>query len=364
MAQQQQQQPRTGTADNAEAVELPTFDHIMQTASHLPPVTLQSQQKDEYFGKIIDFLAFQKLPADRQEARRIVLIAEHFQIVDNQLVKIAQFQRKRREKYQPLVKVLCLPQEWRLPVLASFHDFSCHASVEKSYYTIREKFFWRNLYADLTNYVLSCPACQLLRCRKRKPIRSGTFPVPKPYEVTNVDHLGPISPSWKGYTYILTMSDNASQYMEAVPVRTVSAEETAQCIYEKYYLRHGFVPNLVSDRAQSFLANLTQELFKICKIRSIQTSSFHPQLNAAAEVKNKTLNLGLKVHLLQGRTDWPRKVPEIVFAHNISCIPSIGTSPFVLTFNRTPTFGSGRPAFAGGKTVSSATLRGIISRTL
>jgi hypothetical protein len=132
------------------------------------------------------------------------------------------------------------------------------------------------------------------------------------------------------------MSDNASQYMEAVPVRTVSAEETAQCIYEKYYLRHGFVPNLVSDRAQSFLANLTQELFKICKIRSIQTSSFHPQLNAAAEVKNKTLNLGLKVHLLQGRMDWPGKVPEIVFALNISCIPSIGTSPFVLTFNRHP----------------------------
>jgi hypothetical protein len=53
-------------------------------------------------------------------------------------------------------------------------------------------------------------------------------------------------------------------------------------------------------------------------------------------VKNKTLALGLKVHLLQGRTDWPRHVPEVVFAHNVSCIPSIGTSPFVLTFNRHP----------------------------
>jgi hypothetical protein len=106
--------------------------------------------------------------------------------------------------------------------------------------------------------------------------------------------------------------------------------------YEKYYLRHGFVPNLISDRAQSFLANLTQELFKICKIRDIKTSSFHPQLNAAAEVKNETLNLGLKVHLLQGQTDWPRKVPELVFAFNVSCIPSIGNGPFVLTYNRHP----------------------------
>jgi hypothetical protein len=197
---------------------------------------------------------------------------------------------------------------------------------------MREKFFWRNLYADLTNYVQSCPACQLLRCRVRKPIRSGTFEVLRPYEVANIDHLGKLCPVWQGYNYILTISDNATQYMEAMPVKTVSAEETAQCIYEKYYLRHGFVPNLISDRAQSFLANLTQELFKICKIRHIKTSSFHPQLNAAAEVKNKTLNLGLKVHLLQGHTDWPRKVPELVFAFNVSCIPSAGVSPFVLTY--------------------------------
>jgi hypothetical protein len=70
------QQTSNGNANNATAAELPTFEHIMQTASHLPPVTLQSQQKDEYFGKIIDFLAHQKLPADKQEARRIVLIAE------------------------------------------------------------------------------------------------------------------------------------------------------------------------------------------------------------------------------------------------------------------------------------------------
>jgi hypothetical protein len=238
--------------------------------------------------------------------------------------------------YQPLIKVLCLPQEWRLPVLASYHDFLNHATVEKSYYTMREKFFWRNLYADLTNYVQSCPACQLLRCRARKPIRSGTWEIPKPYEVANIDHLGPIKPAYKGYNYILTVSDNHTQYLESIPVKSTSAVETAQNLYEKYYLRHGFVPNLISDRAQSFLANLTQELFKICKIRHIKTSSYHPQLNAAAEVKNKTLNLGLRVHLLQGQTDWPRRVPDITFAFNVSFISSLGTSPFVLTYNRNP----------------------------
>jgi hypothetical protein len=123
--------------------------------------------------------------------------------------------------------------------------------------------------------------------------------------------------------------------MEAVPVKTTSAAETAQNIYEKYYLRHGFVPNLISDRAQSFLANLTQELFKICKIRHIKTSSYHPQLNAAAEVKNKTLNLGLKVHLLQGHTDWPRRSPTLLSHLTLVLYRSLGKSPFVLTYIET-----------------------------
>jgi hypothetical protein len=156
----EQQQASDNDAGKNTDAELPAFEQIMQTASHLPPVTLQSQHQDEYFGKIIDFLADQKLLADKQEARQTVLIAENFEIIDNQLVKIAHFQRKRRELYQPLVKVLCLPQEWRLPVLASYHDFLNHATVEKSYYTLREKFFWRNLYADLTMFNLA----QLANC--------------------------------------------------------------------------------------------------------------------------------------------------------------------------------------------------------
>jgi hypothetical protein len=40
-------------------------------------------------------MEFQKLPEDRQEARRFMLIAEHFQNVNDQLVKAAHFQRKR-----------------------------------------------------------------------------------------------------------------------------------------------------------------------------------------------------------------------------------------------------------------------------
>jgi hypothetical protein len=129
-------------------------------------------------------------------------------------------------------------------------------------------------------------------------------------------------------------------------------------------LRHGFVPNLVSDRAQSFLANLTQELFKICKIRHIKTSSYHPQLNQAAEVKNKTLALGLKAHLLQGHTDWPNKVPEITFAFNITSLPSIEKSPFVLVYHRNPRLAVDAQLTTGRSRIKRSPLCGEFSRSI
>jgi hypothetical protein len=76
-------------------------------------------------------------------------------------------------------------------------------------------------------------------------------------------------------------------------------------------MRHGFVPNIISDRAQSFLTNLTQELFKICKIRSIKTSGFHPHMNGIAEIQNKSLIIALRTHLMQQGTDWTRQLPSV-----------------------------------------------------
>jgi hypothetical protein len=109
--QQQQQQPLSSTDDNSDTAPFPTVDDIMNATENLAPISLQTQRTDEYFAKIIDFLDLQLLPKDRQQARRTILIAEHFQIVNNQLVKTAHFQRKRRAQYRPIVTQICAPKE-------------------------------------------------------------------------------------------------------------------------------------------------------------------------------------------------------------------------------------------------------------
>jgi hypothetical protein len=335
-AQPQQPQPLSSTDDSSDTAPFPTVDDIMKATENLPPISLQTQRTDEYFAKIIDFLELQKLPKDRQQARRIMLVAEHFQIVNDQLVKTAHFQRKRRAQYRPIVTQICAPKEWRLAILAQFHDFLNHPNSERCYYTIRDRFFWPNQFADVNNYVLSCEVCQKVRYRRQKDIQSGPSLAFAIMAAVHVDFFGPITPRDGTYAYVLTMCDHSSQYLELCATKTTSASEAARCIYEKYYMRHGFVPNIISDRAQSFLANLTQELFKTCKIRSIKTSSFHPHMNGIAEMQNKSLIIALRTHLMQQRTDWTRQIPSVAFAHNICVLPNLSVSPFVILYNREP----------------------------
>jgi hypothetical protein len=143
----QPQQPPLPSADNSpEIAPFPTVDGIMNSTANLPPITLETQRHDEYFAKIIDFLAFQKLLKDRQEARRTIPIAEHFEIDNDQLVKIAHFQRKRRAQDRPITTQICAPNEWRLAIMATFYDFLNHANAERCYYTLRERLFGRTIF--------------------------------------------------------------------------------------------------------------------------------------------------------------------------------------------------------------------------
>jgi hypothetical protein len=63
-----------------------------------------------------------------------MLIAEHFEIVNDQLVKMARFKRKRRAQYMPITKQLCVPKEWRIAIMNGYHDFLNNANAEKAYY--------------------------------------------------------------------------------------------------------------------------------------------------------------------------------------------------------------------------------------
>jgi hypothetical protein len=186
---------------------------------------LQTQNEDPYFREIISFLADNQLPKDKQAATRVVLIAEHFQITDGELVKMANFQRKRREAYMPLSKQLGVPPRWRLPALIGYHNLFNQANVERTYYSIRQKYFWKNQHADIETFFRACDACQRVRHRKQKPIKVGRSPDFDKLEALHADHFGELNvpnPNHP-FRFVLVLCDHRRMWTELTPVKSSAA---------------------------------------------------------------------------------------------------------------------------------------------
>ena len=56
---------------------------------------------------------------------------------------------------------LVVPREWRNRVFVENHDLpqAGHLGVQKTYHRVTEKYYWPNLFRDVTVYVRSCDIC-------------------------------------------------------------------------------------------------------------------------------------------------------------------------------------------------------------
>lgn len=106
---------------------------------------------------------------------------------------MANFQRKIRQQYMPLSNQLCVPASWCLPIMVGYHDFLNHANAGRAYYSIRQRYFWKNQYAGDENSVEACEVCQQIQNRKRKPIELWKTPAVETFDVIHTDHFGELN---------------------------------------------------------------------------------------------------------------------------------------------------------------------------
>lgn len=79
------------------------------------------------------------------------------------------------------------------------------------------------MYTDIKEYCPKCPECQLTT--GRTPGYAPLIPLPVinvPFERIGVDVVGPVERNQAGNRFILVISDYATRYPEAYPLRDVT----------------------------------------------------------------------------------------------------------------------------------------------
>lgn len=112
------------------------------------------QRQDEDLLPYIEYLESETIPVDNKIARSVILQSQDY-ILENGILFHLYFPRGKGHKADRMIKQLVIPKSLKDDVLRSYHDALGHFGIEKTFATIKLKYFWKKMYHDIDFYVKS-----------------------------------------------------------------------------------------------------------------------------------------------------------------------------------------------------------------
>ncbi len=227
---------------------------------------------------------------------------------------------------------IVLPKQYRSEVIKLAHDIplSGHLGREKTAKRILRRFYWPTLFRDVKQHCQTCEECQL------HGAKAPMIPLPvigEPFKRIAMDIVGPLPRTGRGNRFILVVSDYATRYPEAIPLRNITAPKIAEVLVE-LFSRYGIPEEILTDQGTNFTSKLFGELYRLIGVQAIRTSPYHPQTDGLVERFNRTLKSMLRTVLDGEKRNWDLMLPHVLFAYREVPQATLGFSPFELLYGR------------------------------
>ena len=316
----------------------------------------KEQWKDPECQPLLNYLVNEELPDQWEEAKNILVRVERLGVdKDGVLCKFDDTKKKKGKGMAGVKARIMVPTSLVQRVLYLLHDdILCggHVGITALNTKIVERFYWRNLYMDIVNYVRACERCAL---RKRAPhfkSKAKSWDRPDyPWQVVQTDFIGPLRKSKDGYLYILTFIDLLTGWPEAFPTKNSTAATAATVFLQQIVCRYGKIQQLNSDRGPSYVAKLFKEITERLMCKQSFTSSRMPQGNARVERLHKSLEDLIGCYITENHENWPDLLSIALWNVRSTISTRTGFSPYALMFGRDNAamgFPEERPIFDAG----------------
>jgi transposase InsO family protein len=213
-----------------------------------------------------------------------------------------------------------VPACHRRQVFAAIHEVA-HTGVRATRCLIARRFAWTK----------DCQQCQRGKVTAQPAAAVEPIPVPtRWFSHIHVDLVGPMPTSAAGHSYIFTAVDRPSRWLEAIPLRDMSA---ASC---GWVSRFGVPTLITSDRGTQFTSAIWEALCSKLGVKHITTAAYHPQSNGMVERAHRQLKEAMKNRLAGAA--WPDHLPWVLLGlraaskdgSNISSAELVYGAPLVL----------------------------------
>ena len=244
---------------------------------------------------------------------------------------------------------IIIPPTLRTNIMEYFHkNYSgLHQSAKRTYNIMKKYIYWYGMATDIKLYVKHCKTCRLAKTNANKKQGYLQLFTPKqPFEILEIDIVGPLPVTMNGNRYILSVIDKFSRFVSLIPLKTITAENIAFEFRSKILLKYGIPEQILSDRGSQFTSYIFKILCKIFGIDKIFTTAYHPQTNGMIERFHRFLKERLRVIAQEKQLDftkshdWDIYLAEIEFGYNNTPNDMTQHAPYEIIYGnllKTPT---------------------------
>jgi transposase InsO family protein len=235
-------------------------------------------------------------------------------------------------------RLLVIPQAVVPELLELYHshELSAHMSRDRLYQMLRKQYFWKGMFQDINQWVAACPKCSTVKTNI--PHNAGLLqPIitTYPFEMVAMDIMGPLKTSPEGYKYLLNMIDVFTSWPEAVPLKTLTAEETTKA-FQILITRHSCPTKVLTDRGTSFTSKLFAKICMKYGVVHVLSSAYHHQTIGKVERFHKFMENSLSTIIKTDQTNWPEMVDACLFVYRTTFNRALNEIPFFLIYGRDP----------------------------
>ena len=236
-----------------------------------------------HFKDVYLHLLQNRPPINKAAVHRLEVNACNYMILDSLLFKITD------NNVGEMDTVLCIPMSKVHVLLEMYHSsvMGGHVGIMKYYQTISQRFYCPNLAEQLRAYITGCHVCQLFKKGKKfdRPLKKRVnINVPAMTKISmDIKHM----PASHGYSYILLLLCEVSNYMVALPLHSTKTPNTLQ-VFQKGYVTYFRPPtHIVCDQDASFTSSLMEAFMEQLGIKMIMVSpTNHKSLLAEHGIKS------------------------------------------------------------------------------
>ena len=225
-----------------------------------------------------------------------------------------------------------LPEKFRRIAFDNIHSIS-HPGVRATKSLITQKYFWPGMNSQIGKWAKTCIPCQKAKIQRHTVSELGSFSECGKFEHIHIDIVGPLNVTAEGYRYCLTIIDRFTKWPEAIPLKEITAENTAKALYDCWITRYGCPVKITSDQGRQFESNLFNQLTKVMGIERIRTTAYHPQSNGMVERWHRSLKASLMARIQT--ESWVKELPTVLFGLRAAIRSDTGYSAAELVYGST-----------------------------